>query len=373
MRRDGNKLRVTAQLVHVSDQTHVWAEDYDRDARGLLQLEDEVAGSIARQVGVSITLDQPTKSLNHHNPDPEIHEDYLLGRYYWNRRTPIAWDTAEKYFRRAIEKDSQYAAAYAGLAECRIPLGEAKATAIKAVELDAASGEARTALGRVELYRDRDIAAAEDTFKSAIQLGPNYAIAHHSYGELLAFTGRFQEAIAEKKQAEALDPLSLVIKGALAAALSLAGQQDAAEKELRLVFEMDPHYPSGHGILGGIYTQKGLYKEAIREYLASEAYGGDEVWGALGYAYALSGDKRDALTMLSKLQRLENRSKRAAFDLAVVEIGLGKKDEALAWLETAYQEHNDDGLLTLKIDPVFDPLRADPRFQNLLRRMKLSS
>jgi len=371
VRRDGNKLRVTAQLVHVSDQSHVWAEDYDRDARDLLQLEDEVAGSIARQVGVSITPDQPTRSLNHHNPDPEAHEDYLLGRYYWNRRTPVGWETAEKYFRRAIEKDPQYAPAYAGLAECRIPFEEAKAAAMKAVELDPTSGEARTALGRFELYRDLDVATAEDTFKRAIQLDPNYAIVHHSYGELLSLTGRFQEAITEKRQAAVLDPLSLVIKTALADALSLAGQHDAAEKELKVVFEMDPHYPSAHEILGNIYTRKGMYKEAIREYQKSEANGGDEMRGALGYSYALSGNRQDALRMLSHLRELDKRSGSAAFDLAVVEIGLGNKEEALAWLEKAYEEHYDDSLLLLKVDPIFDPLRSDPRYVDLLKRMGL--
>ena len=242
---------------------------------------------------------------------------------------------------------------------------------MKAVELDPNSGEARTALGRVELYRDLDVAAAEDTFKNAIPLDPNYAIVHHSYGELLAATGRFQEAIKEKREAVLLDPLSLVIKAALADLLSLAGQQDAAEEELKLVFEMDQHYPSAHEILGDMYTRKGMYNQAIREYQVSEANGGDELWGALGHAYALSGNKQEALKMFSQLQELEKRSGSASYDLAVVEVGLGNKDKALAWLEKAYQEHNDDGLLWLKVDPKFDRLRADPRFKDLLRRMNV--
>ena len=162
-----------------------------------------------------------------------------------------------------------------------------------------------------------------------------------------------------------------MIKAALADLLSLAGQQDAAEEELKLVFEMDQHYPSAHEILGDMYTRKGMYNQAIREYQVREANGGDELWGALGHAYALSGNKQEALKMFSQLQELEKRSGSASYDLAVVEVGLGNKDKALAWLEKAYQEHNDDGLLWLKVDPKFDRLRADPRFKDLLRRMNV--
>jgi len=373
VRRDGNKLRVTAQLVHVADQTHVWAEDYDRDARGLLQLEDEVAGSIARKVGVSIALDQPPRSFIRHTPDPEAHQDYLLGRYYWNRRTMAGWEMAEKYFRRATEKDPQYSAAYAGLAECIHTSKEAKQAALKAVELDPTSGEARTALGRVQLYQDLDVTAAEDTFKTAIQLDPNYPIVHHSYSNLLAMTGRFDEAIKEKRQAEVLDPLSLVIKASLAGVLSLAGQHDAAERELKLVFEMDPHYASAHAILAQVYIRKRMYKEAIRELETSKAEDGNEQWGDLGYAYARSGDKQNASRMLSRFKELDARLGSGAFDAAVVDVGLDNKEEAFAWLQKAYEEHNDEGLLMLKTDSIFDPLRSDQRFADLLRQMKLGA
>jgi tetratricopeptide (TPR) repeat protein len=225
----------------------------------------------------------------------------------------------------------------------------------------------------VELYRELDVAAAEDSFKVAIQLDPNYATVHHYYGALLAMTGRFQEAIAEKKQAAILDPLSLINKAALAQVLSLARQYDAADEQIKRIFEIDPHFAKAHESLRDIYSRRGMYKEAVREYKVSEANGGEKLWSALGYAYALSGDKQDALKMLSRLQALEMRSGGAAYDLAVVEIGLGNKDEALVWLQKAYQEHNDDGLLWLKVFPIFDPLRAEARFQDLLRRMMLGS
>jgi len=375
VRRDGNKLRVTAQLVHVSDQAHVWAEDYDRDARDFLQLEDEVAGNIARQVGISIALDQPRKSLSHHSPDPAAHEAYLLARYYWNKRTPAGWAAGEQYFRRAIERDPQYAAAYAGLAECRIPKPEALAAARKAVELDPTSGEARTALGWVELYKNLDLAAAKNALKSAIQLDPNYAPAHHTYSAFLAITGRFQEAISEGKQAVLLDPLALVSRASLAELLLLTGQHDLGVEQLKLISAMDPQSPKAHETLGVIYLRRGMYTEAIREFQTSEEHGGDKLLGLLGYAYALSGNREKALRTLSKLQKLEKRSGSGNFsyDLALVEIGLGNKDEALAWLEKMYQQHDDDGLLWLKVDPMFDSLRSDPRFQELVRRMKFPS
>ena len=371
VRRQGNKLRVTAQLVEVSDQAHVWAQDYDQDARDLLQVEDSIAFDIARQVGVQIAVNRNTKTSSAHIPSPEAHEAYLLARYYWNRRGPAGWQKAENYFRAAIEKDPLYASAYAGLAECRIPLAEAKATALKAVELDPSSGETHTALGRVQLFRELDVVAAEASFERAIQLDPNNAITHHSYGELLVATGRLQEAFKEKRKAEVLDPLSSVIKGALAEALSLSGQQEEAERELKKLSEVDPH-PSIQALLGNIYVRKGRYKEAIREYEASQANGGDPLLGLLGYAFARSGNEDAASKISARLQALDTQSGRMALDLAIVQIGLGNNNEALASLEKAYREHNDDGLLTLYVDPIFNPLRSEPRFQELLRRLKLT-
>jgi TolB-like protein/DNA-binding winged helix-turn-helix (wHTH) protein/Flp pilus assembly protein TadD len=375
VRRDGSKLRVTAQLVQVSDQAHVWAQNYDRDVRDLLQVEDDVASDIAQQVGVSFALGPPTKSSHPHIPNPEAHEAYLLARYYWNKRTPAGWANGEQYFRRAVEKDSQYAAAYAGLAECRIPKQEALTAARKAVELDPSSGEARTALGWVEYFKEWDFVAAEDALKTAIQLDPNYAPAHHLYSGVLALSGRFQESIDQEKQAVRLDPLALIFRANLAGGLSLAGQNDQAIEEIKQIFAIDPQYPKAHETLGTLYLRRGMYKEAIREFEASERYGGAKELGVLGYAYARSGDKEQAVRMLSQLEDLDKRSPsgNVSGDLAIVEMGLGNRDAALAWLEKEYQQHDDDGPWDAKFDPIFEPLRSDPRFQNLLRRMNFPS
>jgi Flp pilus assembly protein TadD len=375
VRRNGSKLRVTAQLVEVSDQAHVWAQDYDRDVRDLLQVEDDVASDIAQQVGASFALGPPTKTSHPHIPNPEAHEAYLLARYYWNKRTPAGWAAGEEYFRLAIKKDPQYAAAYAGLAECRIPKQEALTAARKPVELDPSSGEARTALGWVEYFKEWDFVAAEDALKTAIQLDPNYAPAHHIYSGVLELSGRFQESIDQEKQAVLLDPLWLIARAALAGALSLAGQHDRAMEQLKQIFAIDPRYPKAHETLGTIYLRRGMYKEAIREFEASERYGGAKELGVLGYAYARAGDKEQALRTLSDLEEFEKRSPSGdvSSDLAIVEIGLGNRDAALAWLEKEYQQRDDDGLLFLKYGPIFDPLRSELRFKDLLRRMNFPS
>lgn len=365
VRRDGNEVRVTAQLVEVSDQAHVWAANYDEDVRGLLKLESELAGEIARQVGVSIAVVQAMKPAQPHIPDAEEHEAYLLGRYNWYKRTAAGWKTGEEYFRLAIQKDPEYAAAYAGLAECRIPAREAQAAALKAIALDPNSGEAYTALAWVQLYWYLDPAAAEPAFRRAIELSPNYAQAHYSYSEYLGMIGHIDAAINEAKQAVLLDPLSPLFKSGLASELAQAGQVDEAVKQLRSVFDMDPHFAVAHGSLGDIYARQGKYKEAIEEYQREAELGGHSNLEAIAYAYGRWGKKKEALRTLSQLQG----SGGAPADLAVVELGLGHKDKALAWLEKAYENHDDDALLYLKADPTFDPLRPNPRFQNILRRM----
>lgn len=365
VRREENKLRVTAQLVHASDQAHVWAEIYDRDMGELLQLEADIAGNIAREVDVSITaLANPPAALR---PNPEAHEAYLLGRYYWNRRAHGDWKAAEEHFRRAIRLDSQYALAYAGLAECRIRREEASAAALRAAELDPASAEARISLGWAELYGNLDLDAGGRAFRSAVQLDPNYASAHHSYGEYLAMVGRFEEAIAEKRQAVLLDPLSVRFRGALAEVLAYTGQVDAALKEMKTVQDLQPDRSLVYASLAEIHLRAGRYNEAIRELQLYAEHGEDPISGRLGYAYAKSGRRKDAERILAKMRNWEAEGRLP--DIVLVEIGLGHNEEALAWLEKCYQLHVDEELLWLKTDPFYDPLRSDPRFQALLRKM----
>src|SRR3989442_6498677 len=215
VRRSGSEVRVTAQLVQVSDEAHVWAANYDKNLRNLLQLESDLAKEIARQVGVSIAISHAKKPVQQHVPSPEAHEAYLLGRYNWYKRTQAGWKSGEDYFRLAIQEDPEYAAAYAALAECRIPKGEAQAAALKAIALDPTSGEAYTALAWVQLYWSLDPAAAGPAFERAIELAPNYAQAHYSYAQYLQTAGPPDEAVSEVKQAIALDPLSALFNSGL--------------------------------------------------------------------------------------------------------------------------------------------------------------
>lgn len=371
VRRRGRKLRITSQLVNVNDQAHVWAQDYDRDVSDLLQMEDDVASEIAQQVGVSVSVSQATKAARKHIPNSEAHEAYLLARYWWNKRTPAGWKNAERYFRRAIQEDPEYVAAYAGLAECaRIPSKDALAAARKAVMLDPNSGEARAALGWAELYKGLDVAAAEDALRSALNLDPNYAPAYHTYAAVLDMTGRLQEAIREEERAVQLDPLFLISRAALARLFSAAGQTERGAEQLNKIFAMEPRFPKAHEVLGDIYSERGMYKDAIREFQISEEYGGDKLPGLLGHAYARTGNRNQAVKIMAELKRSGNNY----YDLALIEIGLGDKEAAIHCLQRQYKEElDDDGLLALRSEPRFVPLRSDPRFQDLLRRMKLVS
>src|SRR5205085_10186423 len=338
-----------------------------QDVHDLLQVEDEVATNIAGKVGLSMAIAQAKSPSHVHMPTAEAHETYLLGRYYWYKRTPEGWSKSNEYFRLAINKDPQYAAAYAGLAECA-GRQEALKAARKAVELDPTSGEAYTALGWVQFFKEWDYIAAADALKIAIRLDPNYAPAHHLYSAIFEVSGQFQDAIEEEQQAVLLDPLALVVRASLAEQLSTAGENERALEQINQIFAIDPKYPKAHGTLGTINLRRGMYKEAISDFGASERYGGAKELAPVGYAYARLGERQRALKILSQLQALEKRSPSGdlCFDLALVEIGLQHRGAALAWLDKEYQRHDDDGPWGTKVDPIFAPLRSDPRFQELM-------
>ena len=375
VRRVGNKVRITAQLVQVSDQVHVWAHDYDQQLRDLLVAEDEVASDIAEQVSVSIASERQPRSVPPHVVNPEAHEAYLLGRYYWYKRTPEGWKRGEEYFRDAIKTDPMYAAAYAGLAQCHIPKEEALAAARRSVELDPESAEAQTALGWVEFFQIWDFVGAAKALDTAVQLDPNYAPAHHTFSGVLEYSGRFQEAIDQEKQAVLLDPLALIFRASLAEELSVAGQNDRAVEQLNEIFAIDPQYPKAHETLGTIHLRERMYQQAIREFQAAEHYGGPQELAQIGFAYARLGDREKVSKILSELSNDDKTSPSGStsFDLALVEVGIGDQDSALGWLEKEYQQHDDDGPWSTKVDPLFAPLRSDSRFQALLRRMKYPS
>ncbi len=243
------------------------------------------------------------------------------------------------------------------------------------MELEPTSAEDQTALAWVEYFQEWDFVAAENALKTAIQLDPNYAPAHHLYSGILDLAGRSQESIDEEKQAVVLDPLALIFRVTLAARLSLKGQNDEGREEFNRIFEIDPRYPKAHETLGVVYAASGMYKEAIREYELAEQYGGPKQTAHVGYAYARLGDKKHALRSLAELQELDRKapSGDVSDDLALLETGLGNRDAALAWLEKEYQQHDGDGPWDAKFDPLFASLRTDSHFQELMRRVRFPS
>jgi len=316
--------------------------------------------------------------------DPEAHEDYLKGRYFWNKRTGTDLKKAVEYFNRSIKKDPNYGPAYSGLADSYALMGDweygvlapqeafanAKAAATKALALEDTLGEAHTSLAfSLDLF-DWDWASAGKEYRTAIELNPSYATAHEWYAWHLIVLGRNSEAIAEMRKAESLDPLSLIISADMADVLLVARRYDESIQQSRKTIEMDPRFGVAHYQLAQALAQKHMHQEAIAEFQSAIGFsGGNKTFTAsLAYAYAISGRARDALHVLKDLNEPSKNGFSNAAGVAAVYVGLNDKDQAFAWLEKAYKERFNPSIIRR---PCFDPLRADPRFQNLLHRIGL--
>ena len=318
--------------------------------------------------------------------NPEAHELYLKGRYFWNRRTGPNLQKAVGYFEQAVAKDPKYALAYSGLADCHVLLPvypelgsyprdempKALAAAHKAVELDDTLAEAHTSLARA-LASDLQLSAAMSEFKRAIDLNPSYATAHQWFGECLQSQGRVEEGLAELKRAQGVDPLSLVNNALVGFALDTVGKSDEAIAQLRRTIEMDPSFANTHGMLGNVLENRGQLKEAIVEYEKSNSLGADPIAAAqLTRAYFLVGRKAEAQQLWDKLKALSERQYVPAYSLALVQQAFGDKDEALRLLEKSYEDHapfDSADLGWILIDHRLDSLRSDPRFKKLIARI----
>jgi TolB-like protein/Flp pilus assembly protein TadD len=387
VRHAGDRVRVSAQLIQVKDQTHLWAKNYERNLRDILSLQDEVAQAIANEVMIKLTPQEQARLTSARPLNPEAHELYLKGRYYWNKRTAEALTKSFEYFQRTIEKDPSYGLAYAGLADAYLMLGageyavlrpkeafpKAEAAARRALELDSTLAEPHATLAYAKDVFHWDGQGAEREYKQAIELNPSYAEGHHWYCSYLAATGRYTEAIAEARKAESLDPLSLVISADVGMeALAPAGRYDEAMQQCRKTLELDPRFAIAHACLARAYEYKTMYKEAIAEIQeAINLSGGSVIWEAtLGHLYARAGRRDDAIKILNELKSRSKREFVPSQAFIWIYAALGDKDQAFAWLEKAYEERS-DVMTVLEEERAFDPLRSDPRFQDLLRRIGL--
>jgi TolB-like protein/DNA-binding winged helix-turn-helix (wHTH) protein/tetratricopeptide (TPR) repeat protein len=385
VRRSGNQVRITAQLIEAPADKHLWAQSYEGDVRQTLTLQRQVARAIAEEIHIELTSHERDvlKSVKAVNPD--AYEAYLKGRYFWNKRTADGMKKAIDYFNQAIEKDPNYAQAYAGLTDAYALAGDwkygvlapkeayprAKAAAIRAIELDNTLGEAHISLAFCLDGFDWNFASAGKEFTRGIELSPGYATGYEWYGWHLASLGRNDEAVAEVKKAASLDPLSLIISSDLAEELLIAHRYDEATEQARKAINMDSFFAPAHYVLGQALVQKHMYQEAIAELQrAVELSEGSTAFAAnLAYAYALSGKRNEAIKILNDLKNRSQNGFSNAPEIALVYVGLDQKDQATSWLEKAFEERFSPWVL---MRPAFDPLRSDPRFQDLLRRIGLN-
>jgi tetratricopeptide (TPR) repeat protein len=375
-------LTLHIELVDVNTETALWSGDYNRSMTNLVLLQNDIARDVSQKLQARLSSANEQRVTKTYTANAEAYQLYLQGRFYWNKRTEEGITKAITYFNQAIEKDPNYALAYAGLANCYITLDsyfllppkeaipKAKVAAMKALEIDDNLAEAHTA--SATYYYDWDWSASERQFRRAIELNPNYATAHQWYAELLVYEGRFDEAIAEIKRAQELDPLSLIINTVMGRIYWQTRQYDQGIEQLRKTIEMDPNFAPAHRHLGVVYELKGMYPEAIAEIQRAVTLSGNgrEYIAILGQAYAVAGKRAEALKIIEGLKEESKRHYVPAYGIAVTYARLGEKDLAFEWFEKAYEEH-DYGLVSMKIQPTLDSLHSDPRFADLVRRLGL--
>jgi len=385
VQRSGDKVRINAELIQASSDRLLWAKSYERDLRDILTLQSEIAKAIVDEIEVKVTPQEQARLARAHSVNPEAHEAYLAGRFYWNKRTAEGLTKSIAYFEQAIAADPRYALAYAGLADSyhalpeltTVPVGEAlpkaRTAALKALALDESLAEAHSALGTIKEDYDWDWSGAEEQYNRAIELNPGNSAVRAFYSNLLLEQGRLPEALSEARTAQQLDPLSVLANDNLSAVLFFSGEYDQCIDQCRRTLELDPMSHQAHRHLGQAYAQKNLNAEAIRELQKSIelSNGGNEALAELGYVFAVSDNKDKARRILQELTYPADGHV-SQYRLAIVYMGLRENDKALESLENAVRDRS-PGVVHLKVSPLFLELRSNPRFQQLLRDMGLST
>ena len=387
VRRGGSQVRIDVQLIQISDQTNLWADSYTGDLGDILHVQDEVAAAVASQIRVALPVGAvgvngakaTVRAVN-----PEAYDDYLRGRFYWTNRGDL--HKSIDAYQSAVQKDPSYALAYAGLASGYALLGQvpyddmppiqakpkARAAAERALQLDPQLGEAHSVLANVSFSYDWDFDAAEREFQRALALGQNDPTAHQWHSHYCIVRNRLQQALEENSRTLALDPVSPLFNTTRAEIYYNARQFDAAITQARRTLEQYPTYPLAYIWLGSAYREKKMYKEAVEQFAQASKLSGNHpaITALYGHALALSGDTAGARRALADLQRLAKTRYVSALYFAGIYTGLGEKGMALDWLDKAYKERN-DRLVYLNVDPMADPLRSEPRFQDLMKRLHL--
>jgi len=380
----GDSLTISTELLDVRDNKQLWGEQYQRKIADLLAVERDIAQEITGKLRVRLSGPEQNRVAKQYTENPEAYQLYLKGRYFWARFSPADHQKAAEYFNQAIAKDPTYALAYSGLGDTYgasavngwlVPTEaypKAMAAVKKALELDDTLAEAHCTLGAMTMFYLFDWATAEREYQRAIELNPNYATTYEVYSYLLSATGRFNESLAISKRGLNADPLSIPLSNDVAGSYYMARRYDEALTQIQESIRTDPNRNDTYLALGGIYEQKGMYDEAIAAY--KKQIGNSErtsaILGVLGHAYAASGRRGEALKILDELKAMSKDKYASPYDLAILYTGLGDKDQAIAQLNRAYEERA-GWIISLKYEPMFDPLRSDPRFTQLVSRLNL--
>jgi TolB-like protein/DNA-binding winged helix-turn-helix (wHTH) protein/predicted Zn-dependent protease len=388
VRRDSERVRITAQLIQVKDQSHLWAREYDRELGHLLELQAEIAREVANEIEFSLSGRRPIEAAREaaaavpEAKSYEAYDLYLKGRYFWNKRTAEGFQQAVDYFQQAIDKDPKYGRAYAGLADTLTLIStwyqgpqselmpKARTAALRALELDESLAEAHASLALIKENYDYDWPGSEKEFRRAIQLDPQYATAHQWYAEFLSWQGRFDEAVDESEQAQRLDPLSLIIASDYAWILYDSRRYESAVKQCRSLLELDPKYDRALDLITTSYLQLGRYDEAVD---VINRWGRDEgpwTWASRATVYSRLGHVEEARREVMKIEQLPDSRPDRVPTLLRAYSGTGQKERLLDLLQKAYSEHS-NAVVQIKVDPMYDPIRNDPRFRDLLRRVGL--
>jgi TolB-like protein/DNA-binding winged helix-turn-helix (wHTH) protein len=379
VRLEGDRVRITAQLIQVKDQTHLWASDFDRNLREILVLQSDVAGAIAREIKLRLSPEEKTRLARRPVVDTEAYDSYLKGRYFWNKRSRDGFVKAIAYFQQAIARNPNYAQAYAGLADSYILLGpndilpanqvypQAKAAALRALEIDDSMAEPHASLGFVKLLYDWNPSEAELEFRRAIEVDANYPTGHHWYAYDLAAMGRTDEALREIRRAQELDPLSLIINTDVAQILFFARRYDEAITQCQKAIDLDSHFGQAYWYQGLIYEQKGMFDQAVDTFLKQEPTDPSEQ-AAIRSAYRLSGMPGFWRNRLESVERQSKKHYVSPYTFAVIYSRMGDKEKALEQLRKGYDERY-PSMVFLAYEPVFDSIRSDPRYAELLRRI----